>query len=67
MHFPHPTGPRGCIGRSFAEMEGQIVLATLLQRVVFEPVASDPIQPEPVTTLWLKQPLLVRVQRDEHS
>ena len=60
-YVPFGAGPRGCIGRMFAEMEGQIILATLLQRVVFEQVAPAWIEPEPLTTLRLKQSLLVRV------
>lgn len=61
-YVPFGAGPRSCIGRMFAEMEGHIILATLLQRVVFEQLAPALIEPEPLTTLRLTQPLLVRVQ-----
>ncbi len=60
-YVPFGAGPRSCIGRMFAEIEGHIILATLLQRVVFEQVTPAPIEPEPLTTLRLKQSLLVRV------
>jgi cytochrome P450 len=34
-YLPFVNGPRNCIGHGFALMEGQIVLATLAQRVAF--------------------------------
>ena len=40
-YLPFGVGPRLCIGRDFALVESVLVLATLLQRVRFEPVRRD--------------------------
>jgi cytochrome P450 len=42
--FPFGAGPRACIGRGIAMMEGTLVLATLMQRYRLEPA---PGQSEP--------------------
>jgi cytochrome P450 len=44
-YFPFGAGPRGCIGKTFATMEAQLILASILQR--FE-LSLPPGQPEPV-------------------
>ncbi|MCP3876994.1 MAG: cytochrome P450, partial [Sulfitobacter sp.] len=45
-------GPRICIGASFAQQEAVIILATLLSRFRFTPVAGK--SPEPVMILTLR-------------
>jgi cytochrome P450 len=40
--IPFGAGPRVCIGNHFAWMESQLVLATWLQRVRFDPVSAEP-------------------------
>lgn len=50
-YVPFSAGPRTCIGNHFALMEGPIVLARLLRRARFELATSEPISPEPKTTL----------------
>ncbi|GAA4358302.1 cytochrome P450 [Angustibacter luteus] len=47
-YLPFGVGPRLCIGRDFALVESVLVLATLLQRVRFEPVRRDgaPTRPD---------------------
>jgi cytochrome P450 len=50
-YIPFSGGPRVCIGNHFALMEGALVLATLLQRADFEPVAGAAVEPEVGATL----------------
>ncbi|RKF14724.1 cytochrome P450 [Roseovarius spongiae] len=51
-YLPFGDGPRVCIGASFAMQEAVIVLATLLSRFRFTPVAGR--DPEPVMILTLR-------------
>jgi cytochrome P450 len=61
-YVPFGGGPRVCIGNQFALLEGQLVLATLAQRVTFEAASERTIEPEPLITLRPKNgvPLVVR-------
>ena len=51
-YLPFGDGPRICIGASFALQEAVIILATLLSRFKFTPVAGK--TPEPVMILTLR-------------
>ena len=51
-YLPFGDGPRICIGASFALQEAVIILATLLSRFRFVPVAGK--QPDPVMILTLR-------------
>ncbi|MWD29074.1 cytochrome P450 [Aquicoccus sp. SCR17] len=51
-YLPFGDGPRICIGASFAVQEAVIILATLLSRFRFTPVAGK--APEPVMILTLR-------------
>lgn len=51
-YLPFGDGPRICIGASFALQEAVIILATLLARFRFRPVAGH--DPEPVMILTLR-------------
>ncbi len=51
-YLPFGDGPRICIGASFALQEAVIILATLLSRFRFTPVAGK--EPEPVMILTLR-------------
>jgi cytochrome P450 len=46
VYMPIGAGPRVCIGNHFALMEGQLILATLAQRVTFELVPGQTITPD---------------------
>jgi cytochrome P450 len=50
-YFPFGGGPRLCIGASFAMMEAQLVLATILPRFLPSLVAGHPVVPDPMITL----------------
>lgn len=62
-YLPFASGPRVCVGNHFALLEGQIVLATLAQRVRFEPLRPGRIAPEPLMTLRPRGGVPVRVRR----
>lgn len=62
-YLPFGAGPRICIGNQFALMEGQLLLATLAQRVTFELVPGQEIVPQPVFTLRQKHGCRVIVHR----
>jgi cytochrome P450 len=51
-YFPFGGGPRGCIGNTFALIEGALVLAALTQRFHFRP--ADDHEVEPDTTFVLR-------------
>jgi cytochrome P450 len=44
-YLPFGAGPRICMGNHFALMQGQLVLATLAQRVTFELLPGQKIEP----------------------
>jgi cytochrome P450 len=64
-YLPFGGGPRICIGNHFAMMEGQIILATLAQRVIFNLVPGQRIKPEPLLTLRPRDGINMIVQRRE--
>ncbi|MBO0796746.1 MAG: cytochrome P450 [Ktedonobacteraceae bacterium] len=53
-YIPFGAGPRICIGNYFALMEGQLLLATLAQRVSFEILPGQVVKPEMNKTLTLR-------------
>jgi cytochrome P450 len=52
-YIPFGAGPRICIGNHFALMEGQLLLATLAQRVSFTLVPGQTIEPDPKHNLTI--------------
>ena len=62
-YLPFGAGIRTCIGNHFALLEGQLVLATLAQKVSFEVLPGQPIVPELNINLRPKGGLQVRVRR----
>jgi cytochrome P450 len=61
--LPFGTGPRNCIGMSFALMEGQLILATLAQKVTFARADDREVDPEPAITLKPGRGITMVVQR----
>ncbi len=62
-YLPFGTGPRNCIGMSFALMEGQLILATLAQRVAFARADDREVEPEPAITLKPGKAMVMTVHR----
>ncbi len=52
-YLPFGAGPRICIGNHFALMEGQLLLATLAQRVTFTLLPGQTIKPDTLHNLTL--------------
>ena len=50
-YFPFGGGPRGCVGRQFAMIEGQIILTMIAQRFRLRSAAGHVVTPYPILTL----------------
>ncbi len=62
-YIPFGAGPRLCIGREMARVEGAVVLAGLAREFRLEPVAGRPVGRNPMVMLKPKPELLMRVRR----
>jgi cytochrome P450 len=60
-YFPFGGGPRQCIGNAFANMEAELVLATLAQRVRFDLSPGEPVLLDPSITLRPRHGLSMKV------
>lgn len=61
-YIPFGAGGRRCLGESFAELEGLLILATIASNVRLRLVDDQVIQPEPVMTLRPDVPVRMIVQ-----
>lgn len=57
--FPFASGPRNCVGQSFAMMEAKIILAMLVSKFMFR--LSESYRHAPVTVLTIKPKYGVQV------
>jgi len=62
-YIPFGAGGRRCLGESFAELEGLLILATIASKVRLRLVEGQTIQPDPVMTLRPDGPVQMIVQR----
>ncbi len=61
VYFPFGGGPRLCIGKGFAQVEAQLILATLLQRCQLSLAQNARVQMEAMVTLRPKNGLWMKV------
>lgn len=62
-YIPFGAGGRRCLGESFAELEGLLILATVASKYQLRLVDGRTILPEPVMTLRPNVPVQMIVQR----
>ena len=62
-YLPFGAGPRACVGKAFAMIEAQLVLATLAQRFRLEPAGRVPVTVRPRITLCPSEPIRMRLAR----
>jgi cytochrome P450 len=62
-YLPFSAGPRTCIGNSFAMIESQIIVGTLLSRFRARLADPSPITPQPRVTLRTSRPVILRLER----
>ena len=61
-YLPFSAGPRTCIGNSFAMIESQIIVGTLLSRFRVRLADPTPIIPKPRVTLRTSRPVILRLE-----
>jgi cytochrome P450 len=62
-YLPFSAGPRTCLGNSFAMIESQIIVGTLLSRFRTQLADPAPITPRPRVTLRTSRPVVLRLER----
>jgi cytochrome P450 len=61
-YLPFSAGPRTCIGNSFAMIESQIIVGTLLSRFRARLADPAPLTPQPRVTLRTSRPVELRLE-----
>jgi cytochrome P450 len=64
-YLPFGSGPRGCIGNSFAMIEARLVLVAMAQKFRLALPAGETVRPVQLVTLRPSGPLRMRVARRE--
>jgi cytochrome P450 len=62
-YFPFGGGPRQCIGNAFAQMEAQLVIATVAQRYRLTMMDGTSVPPEPSVTLRPRGGITMQLER----
>lgn len=66
-YFPFGGGPRGCVGRQFAMMEAQLILATVARRYRLRLASDHPVEPDPILTLRPRGGVPVRLETSRQT
>jgi cytochrome P450 len=61
-YFPFGGGSRSCIGSQFAMMEALLIMSELARQFSFHRVTEQPIQPEPLVSLRVKDGVIMTVK-----
>lgn len=61
-YLPFSAGPRTCLGNSFAMIESQIIVGTLLSRFRICLADAAPVEPKPRVTLRTSRPVILRLE-----
>ena len=62
-YLPFSAGPRICLGASFAMLESQIIMGTLLSRFRARLADAQPLTPHAQVTLRPSRPVMLRLDR----
>jgi cytochrome P450 len=62
-YIPFGSGPRFCIGNTFALMTMQLILASVHQHYRFEPDGDEPVSTDPLLTLRPRHGMFMRIIR----